>query len=316
MINLENKKILLVRNDNLGDLICTTPAIEALRKKYPNSQIDIVVNSYNHSAIVNNPFVNKIYCYTKSKHKKALLDKIKVSFEKIKILLDIKKEKYDAAIVFRSDYSKSAELFANITNATYKIGVKNLKGKDNFNIHIAVNQNHEVEFCFDCLNPLEIKHNGEKTYFHIEDKYIKKYKKYYDSVVFHISARMKPNQMSYEKLKKILLKLDLEIVITADPKDWEIAKKLENETKAIFIRTKSFLDWAGVIKNAKFFITLEGGAMHIAPALGIKTMALFGCSDINRWHPWGYKHLVLQDKSHKAENIDNNLIVDRILEIL
>ncbi len=56
MISLHNKKILLVRNDNIGDLICTTPVVEALRKKYPQSQIDIVVNSYNYCAIVNNPF--------------------------------------------------------------------------------------------------------------------------------------------------------------------------------------------------------------------------------------------------------------------
>ncbi|HDX6325756.1 TPA: lipopolysaccharide heptosyltransferase family protein, partial [Campylobacter fetus subsp. venerealis] len=38
-------KILLIRNDNIGDLICTTPAIEALRKHFRNDQIDIVVNS-------------------------------------------------------------------------------------------------------------------------------------------------------------------------------------------------------------------------------------------------------------------------------
>lgn len=70
MINIENKKILLIRNDNIGDLICTTPAIEALRKKYPNNQIDIVVNSYNIQAIENNPFINHVYCYTKTKHTK------------------------------------------------------------------------------------------------------------------------------------------------------------------------------------------------------------------------------------------------------
>ena len=35
-------KILLVRNDNFGDLICTTPAIEALRKKYPDAKIRVL----------------------------------------------------------------------------------------------------------------------------------------------------------------------------------------------------------------------------------------------------------------------------------
>jgi len=63
-------KVLLVRNDNLGDLICTTPAIEALRKKYSKAKIDIVVNSYNYLGIRNNPFVDKIYIYTKPEHKK------------------------------------------------------------------------------------------------------------------------------------------------------------------------------------------------------------------------------------------------------
>ena len=56
-------KILLIRNDNIGDLICTTPAIEALRKHFRNDQIDIVVNSYNECVIKNNQFINKISIY-------------------------------------------------------------------------------------------------------------------------------------------------------------------------------------------------------------------------------------------------------------
>ena len=54
-------KILLVRNDNIGDLINTTPAITALRKYYPSAQIDILVNTENQSAIFNNPAINQIY---------------------------------------------------------------------------------------------------------------------------------------------------------------------------------------------------------------------------------------------------------------
>ncbi len=63
-------KILLVRNDNIGDLINTTPAITALRKYYPKAQIDILVNTENQSAIFNNSNINftesTIKSYTKS----------------------------------------------------------------------------------------------------------------------------------------------------------------------------------------------------------------------------------------------------------
>ncbi len=307
-------KILLIRNDNLGDLICTTPAIEALRKKYPNAQIDIVVNSYNRMAIDKNPFVDNVWIYTKPKHKKGIGAKLEALISKIKVFWNIKKEKYDVSVVFRSSYSSSAEQFSNISKAKMRIGVKDKKGRDKFTHHIKFKNNHEVEFCFDCLKPLNVEYNGEKTRFFIPEEMKKKYEDFKDIAVFHISARMKKNQMSFEKLKDILSKINKKIYITAEPKDFETARKLEKETKVIFKKTDSFLDLGAFISRAKLFVTLEGGAMHLAPAIGVKTLALFGVSDINRWHPWGYKDLVLQDKSKIAENIDNNLIIKKIEE--
>ena len=316
MINLENKKILLVRNDNLGDLVCTTPAIEALRKKYPNNQIDIVVNSYNYSAIKNNPFVNKIYCYTKPKHKKSLTDKIKAELVKAKILWQIRKKGYDAVVIFRSSYSKSAQLFSDITNASYKVGIKNPKGKDNFNIHIPVDNNkHEVEFCFDCLRPFGIIQNKEKTLYFVDNSLVTKYKQYKNYILFHISSRIKKNRYSKEKFKEVINGLEMDnILISAEPIDFINAKWLEDNTKAKFIKTSSLDELTGLIANAKLFVTLDGGAMHIGPALGIKTIALSGKTNMDKWYPWGYKDLVIQDKSKTAENIDENVIVNKIKE--
>lgn len=317
MISIDNKKILLVRNDNIGDLICTTPAIEALRTKYPNNQIDIVVNSYNYDAINKNPFVNKIYCYTKPKHKSGLLEKIKAGLGKLKILIAIKKENYDVVVIFRSGYSKSAELFSNITKASYKVGVKDIRRRDKFNIHIPVNSNdHEVEFCFNCLKPFGVIYNNEKTKFFIDKKETILFQKYTNIIVFHISARMKNNKMSLEKLKNIFLSLNEKIYITAEPKDFKMAIELETMTKVKFIKTNSFLNLGALIKYSKLFITLEGGTMHLGPAIGVETIALFGYSNINRWHPWGYKDLVIQNKNKIAENINNILIIKKIQDYL
>jgi ADP-heptose:LPS heptosyltransferase len=314
MIDLNNKKILLVRNDNVGDLICTTPSFEALRKKYPNNQIDIVVNSYNYSAIDKNPYVNKIYCYTKPKHKKGLLEKIKAAFGKLKILIDIRKEKYDVVVVFRSDYSKSAELFSNITNATYKVGVKNPKGKDNFNIHIPVDSTkHEVEFCFDCLKEFGVVYDNENTFFHVPSNVSSKYEKYNEYFLFHISSRKKENKYGEEKFKEIIKNLEYDkILITAEPIDFDKAKRLNVQTKATFIQTSSLEDLSGLIKNVKLFITLDGGAMHVAPALGIKTISISGYTNMDKWYPWGYKELIIKDKSKIANNISPKTVLDVI----
>jgi len=317
MIDLDKKKILLVRNDNVGDLICTTPAIEALRKKYPDAQIDIVVNSYNYDAIHKNPFVDTVYCYTKPKHKKKLSEKLKAGLGKLKILFDIRKEKYDAVVVFRTGYSKSAELFANVAAAPVRVGVKDPKGRDRLTVHIPFSEDrHEVEFCYDCLAPLGVKAGKERTRFYMAEDMKKRYEDVEAQIVFHISARMQENKMSYTKLKEILDLLGQPVVITAEPDDFNMAKKLAESTTSRFIQTESFLDLGALVMRAELFITLEGGAMHLAPALGVPTMALFGKSPIERWYPWGYKNLVLQDKSKRAENIENNKIVAKVNEVL
>ena len=316
MTDITGKKILLVRNDNIGDLICTTPAIEALRKKYPNNQIDIVVNSYNYGAIHQNPFINKIYCYTKPKHKSGILDKIKAGIGKLKILLDIKKERYDVVVIFRSGYSKSAELFARITDAKYKVGVKNQKGKDNFNIHVKIPQNaHEVEFCFCCLEEFGVKYDNEKTVYFIDNQLTDKYKKYSEHILFHISSRVKENQYKKEKFKEVIDTLnEKNILISAEPINFKDAKWLDENTKAKFIKTSSLNDLGGLIKNVKLFITLDGGAMHLGPAVGTKTISISGKTDMIKWHPWGFKELVLQNKTKKIDDISLSTIINMIRE--
>ncbi|PJA81644.1 MAG: glycosyl transferase, partial [Nitrospirae bacterium CG_4_9_14_3_um_filter_44_28] len=39
------KRIIFIRRDNIGDLVCTTPAIRAVREKYPDAKIGILVNT-------------------------------------------------------------------------------------------------------------------------------------------------------------------------------------------------------------------------------------------------------------------------------
>lgn len=299
-------KILLIRNDNIGDLICTTPAIEALRKAYPNAKIDMVVNSYNFSAIKNNPFVDKIYCYTKSKHVKGISNKTRVLVQKAKILFEIFKENYDKSVIFRNSYSNNAAIFARFSKEV--IGVKNKKDKDIIKTPVEVDSNmHEVDVCYACLKSLNVENNGEKTSFYIDGN--SKYKNY---IFFHISSRINANKLSFIKLKELLLEFKKrydKILITSDSDDTIMAEKLSNETNVIYLKTTSFDNLASYLKYAKFAITLDGGVMHLAPALDIKTISIFGNTSVNRWRPYGDKNVVLQDKSKIAENVSNEEIL-------
>ena len=89
----EIKKILIIRLSALGDSIHTIPLAAALRKQYPTSQLDWIVEDKAAKFIQNNPLLNNVFVL----HKK---NKSKIQFLKefISVLNKIKKEKYDVVI--------------------------------------------------------------------------------------------------------------------------------------------------------------------------------------------------------------------------
>jgi ADP-heptose:LPS heptosyltransferase len=50
-------------------------------------------------------------------------------------------------------------------------------------------------------------------------------------------------------------------------------------------------------------ICSDGGAMHVAAALGKPILCLFGDSDAVRWHPWGVRYELLQAASRDVADI-------------
>src|SRR5579859_4517038 len=62
-------KILVIRRDNIGDLILTTPLIHALRLRFPEAWIGALVNSYNAKVLEGNPDLDELFVYTKAKHR-------------------------------------------------------------------------------------------------------------------------------------------------------------------------------------------------------------------------------------------------------
>lgn len=298
-------KILLIRNDNLGDLICTTPAIEALRRNHPKARIDIVVNSYNLAGIYKNPFVDNIYFYTKPKHEKGFLKKAEAFFAKTIMMMELMQVGYDVCVVFRSSYSKSASLFAKVSKAPMRIGVKNKKGKDPFTHHVdPLAGRHEVEFCYECLKNLGVEIGGEKTLIIPKKEIKERFLRYKDRIIFHISSRVKENRLSRDSLLEIIKNLENPL-ITYEPSD----KKLANSLGVEIVDTKNIDELIALLSFAKAVITLDGGVVHIAPALGRPTVAIFGKTDINRWYPWGYKEFCLHTQDERlGERVAENLL--------
>lgn len=336
------KKILFIRRDNIGDLVCTTPAIHAVRKKYPDAKIGILVNTYNVDAVKNNPDIDEIYVYEKAKH---VPDKSKFSvwLNNLKVLLKIRKEQYDVAIGCGS-YSPSLARYTFMTGALARIGYlsKNVCKSKSYNIPLYEPENHlhEVERTFHLLSPLGI--NGmppQMRVFPAEEE-IQKIRDFLNSagikngkplIAFHISSRRHENRWPVDKFielaRLIISRCDANILLLWSPGseknpyhpgDDEKAEIIINsmKTNMVAYKTTQLKELFAALSLADIVVCCDGGAMHIAAALGKPIVTIWGSTNPNRWKPWGVRHVILQGENKRAENITAQAVLDTVEKLL
>ena len=143
----------------------------------------------------------------------------------------------------------------------------------------------------------------EKTLITPKEELKQQFERYKDRVVFHISSRVKENRLDKEAIEAIIAKIDTPMV-TFEPQDRSLANSLNAEAVA----TKSVDELIALLSFAKAVVTLDGGVVHIAPALSKPTVAIFGKTSISRWYPWGYREFCLNVKDEGlASGVEENI---------
>ena len=90
--------ILVIRRDNIGDLVCTTPLLSALRQRHPQARISVLANSYNAAVLEGNGDIDALYAYTKRKHR-GERSTLRVYWERFLMLRGLRRQGVDLAIL-------------------------------------------------------------------------------------------------------------------------------------------------------------------------------------------------------------------------
>src|SRR3990172_6207808 len=89
------QKILVIRRDNIGDLVCTTPLLRALRAQLPAARIVVLATRYNAAVLAGNPDVDSSCSYTKVKHRAAGESALSIYLQRIQTILALRRERFD-----------------------------------------------------------------------------------------------------------------------------------------------------------------------------------------------------------------------------
>ena len=317
-IGSTDPRILVVRRDNIGDLVCTTPLISALRRRYPGAWIGALVNSYNAPVLRGNKDLNEVFAYRKLKHRDtgdSLLVNLWVRFCMIS---ELRRRSLDY-LVLAGNAARSSALTRLVRPKAVVAAAGTLREADPSGG--AEEGRHEVEITFALAQSFGIEGLPPRPSVFPDDAVAARLRDRIATcmgdrsriVGIHISAR-KPSQRwpidRFAELARVLahqqglgLLLFWSPGTQTDPRhpgDDEKAKALAAELRGLPIVPVPTPDLGELIAGLSLcdrVVCSDGGAMHLAAALDKPIVCMFGRSDVPRWHPWGVRYEALQPPS-------------------
>ena len=261
-------KILIELPTWLGDTVMTTPAIENLLNHFGDSEITLIGSFVSIEVLKNHPKVIKTYVMDK---------KLTNLFKTLKCI-----EKFDVFFSFRNSFRAKLFKFCISSKSKYQFDKK------------KYNKHHQVEkynnFVNDSLNI-----NTIPSRLVLNTKRQSNYKKN-KSLGINPGASYGSAKHGYsEKFADVAkdLSSQYDIIIFGGPTEKDIAKDIEKylvekgvDNYQNLASSTSINELISQIANLDLFISGDSGPMHIAAALQIPTVAIFGPTRDDETSQW------------------------------
>ncbi|AGR78028.1 heptosyltransferase I [Aliarcobacter butzleri 7h1h] len=309
------KRIAIIKLSAMGDIIHAMVALQYIKRKYPNLQIDWFVESTFATILENNPDINQIIkldLKSIKKDKKEIINQIKLikKYEKnsYDLVIDAQGLIKSAIVSFflgknRVGFSKNStrEKLASFFY-TKRVDIAYDKNAIERNVKILSQAlNFEITKD-DILNKkpfLFYKNENEVIY-----EYFSKDKK---NVLFVIGASWPSKMYSKEKFAKIINNLDENCLITwGNEAEKDIANFIANISKAKVLPKLDLNSLKAIMSKVDLVIGNDTGPTHMAWALNIPSITLFGNTP-------GYRNTYITNtnKIIESKSIVNPFKLDR-----
>ncbi|HKR07411.1 MAG TPA: glycosyltransferase family 9 protein [Bacteroidia bacterium] len=275
------KKILVIRLDEIGDMITTLPVFDHLKKKFPNAEITVWCL----------PLTAQLLKYNTAIHK--------VVFNKNELT-----EKYDLVVDLRGDFKTMWYALTHLPKIRLDRGTVRFRNK-----FLMKQHPHEVYTNLQVLQPvigkidgqvsIELpfgKENENAAVQFLEKNSIRKF------AILHSGARKLLRRLPGEKFastaKYLKEKYNLDIVFVGTDDELGDIKKIQEQINfpTYVFNGYSLLDFAALSSKASVMIGNESGPMHLAAAVNIPVIGLFGPGEPHVFAPYGKKTTFIHHK--------------------
>ncbi len=315
-------KILAIQFKRIGDLILTTPALAALRKKFPDAHVTLAVENGCRDLLPALDFVDEHLVFNRTGGNAKLWTRVLFGH-------------FDVALDFTG--TDRSVLFAVLSKARRRVTFQWIaKSKvraiffDTL-VDSSVRENHTADHYCDLLRALDIDARGTPVTLNLPAWTQKKAEQLLQEIgCAEPFVIVHPGTARLEKFWRperwatvvdfIIGQLKMPCVLTAgsDPMEREHIEKIKAASRAPLLRKASviaspsqlrrpgepvvhdvtgrldLLTLGALAKRARLFLSVDSGPMHLASAFGTPQVALFGPTNPFHWRPRHERAVVVQ----------------------
>lgn len=306
------QRILVIKLRHHGDMLLTTPAINALHQRYPQAKIDVLLYKETRPMLEAHPAINRLFIIDRQWKKEGAWQHIRHEWH---LLKQIRRQKYDLVINL-ADQWRSA-LLTLFSAANVRIGFDYDKRQSFFwrmahPTRVATthfDKLHTAEQNLLALSPLGMATTGAQASMHYHDEDWQHVQSALQSkgvskpwVVIQPTSRWVFKCWTDEKFAALLEALaspNYQLVLTSAPDKYELQMianimALSKNKQAISLAGElSLPQLAALIDHSRLFIGVDSAPMHMAAALDTPCIALFGPTKLTQWRPWGKNNRVI-----------------------
>lgn len=282
-------KILVIKPRAIGDVLLSTPVLPNLREEFPHAQIDFLVEKFASPVLNENPFIDNVISYD-SKNQSSL-----------SIIMQVRKSRYNLVIdVFANPRTA---IITKLSGAKYRVGFPFKWRRYAYNILVTPRSGdvHNVEFNLDALRRLGLQPKYKNPTFYLDVAATEFAHNFLNSkeiaakafIAINVGGGWKTKRWDLDKFSKlcemISSQLHFPVVALYGPDEKKDAEKIVESSQGgvILAPLTSLHEMGAIMKASKLLITNDSGPMHIAAALGVPTLAIFGPTNPRLQGPYG-----------------------------
>jgi heptosyltransferase III len=293
--------ILLLQLKRIGDLILTTPAIAALREKFPEATLSLVVSPAVEELLPAISGVDKVFV-VRGKADDAL-DWIALAWGRFDYCLDFTRNDRSSFLTLLSQARK--RITSDHPNLRTKIRARSY----NEFVESPVRSLHTVDYHLALLKPLGIHDASRAIRLDLPDSTVEKAEHLLkeaqvgdEFVILHPGSARAEKFWDVDRWVQVIdhcvQEREMTCVLTGGRLPMERAQiaaiKSASGSDVIDLSGKTdLLTLAALVRKARLLITVDSAPMHFAAAWGTPQVVLFGPTNPFHWHPRSESALVL-----------------------